>query len=90
MPFGRQKDEHGNVILRPMKGYEVQRIGGESLLVVIEYVETTKQLETGELETSESKRFQTVVYAQQALKFAETLKRAASAVVSPKSLDKIQ
>jgi hypothetical protein len=34
-----------------MKGYEVQRIGGESLLVVIEYVETTKQLETGELET---------------------------------------
>ena len=33
-----------------------RRIGGESLLVVIEYVETTKQLETGELETCEHKR----------------------------------
>ena len=85
MSINIQTDEHGNEIRRGMTAYEVKRIGGESLLMVIEYVETT-----GQLEKAERKQFQTMVYAQNALEFAETLKKAARAVLSPKSLDKIQ
>lgn len=85
MSIELRKDEHGNAIQRGMTAYEVRRIGGETLLMVIEYIEKPEQLET-----VERKQFQTMVYAQQALEFAETLKRAATAVLSPKSLDKIQ
>ena len=63
----------------------MHRIGGESLLMVIEYVETTEQLET-----VERKQFQTMAYAQQALEFAEALKRAATIALAPKSLNNIQ
>jgi len=85
MSIELQKDEHGNEIKRGMTAYEVRRISGETLLMVIEYVETT-----GQLEKAERKQFQTMVYAQNALEFAETLRRAANAVLSPNSLNTVQ
>ena len=77
------QDQHGNAI-RVMTAYEIRGIGGESLLIAIEYLEPAAD------DAVERKQFQTMVYAQQAFEFAETLKRAAAKIISPDSLDKIQ
>jgi hypothetical protein len=42
-----QTDEHGNTILQPMTGYELRAVADMSLMVVIEYVETPEQFESG-------------------------------------------
>lgn len=52
---------NGNVVLCPMTGYELRAVADMSVMVVIEYVETPEQLESGERKT-----LQAILYVDQA------------------------
>ena len=71
MAIKLQRDGRGNVIVRPVTDYEVRPVGDMSLMVAIEYVESPEQFENGERKT-----LQTLMYADQALEFAESIKRS--------------
>lgn len=74
----------GNIVAYPMTGFELRTAGETALLVVIEYVETPEQLESGERKT-----LQTTVLPQQALDFAETLKRSATLLLASDSGEQV-
>lgn len=80
-----QTDEHGNAILLPMTGYEIGTVAGMSLMVVIEYAETREQFKSGERKT-----LQAILYADQALEFAEELRWRAAMLLAPNSGNKVQ
>jgi hypothetical protein len=61
-----------------MTGWELHSLADMSLLVVIEYVESPEQLETGG-----RKQLLTIFHAPLALEFAEALKNAATLQIAP-------
>jgi hypothetical protein len=66
-------DENGNVILKPMTGWELRHVAGTLLIVGVEYADNPEELERGERRT-----LPLVVRPDLALDFAESLKREAS------------
>ena len=71
-------DENGNVILKPMTGWEIRHISGMLLIVGITYSDSPDELERGMSQT-----LPLVLKPELALDFAEALKRAASGLLSP-------
>lgn len=73
-----ETDSSGGIFACPMTAFELRTAADFGLLVVIEYVETLKQLETGERKT-----LQAIVTPQQALNLAKALQRSASLILTP-------
>ena len=74
-------DENGNVILKPMTGWELRQVEGMLIIVGIEYADNPEEQERGV-----SLTLPLVLQPTLALKFAEALKREASKllVATPK------
>jgi hypothetical protein len=65
-------DGNGNVILKPMTGWEMRHIAGMLMIVGIEYADNQDELERGVSQT-----IPLVLQPALALDFAEALKREA-------------
>jgi hypothetical protein len=68
-----ETDDKGNVILRPMTGWELRHVANTLLIMGIEYVESEEELERGE-----HKAIAFVLRPDLAIAFAEKLKTEAS------------
>lgn len=77
MSLTLQTDASGNIVTYPVTGWELRSVANMSIMVVIEYIESPEQLETGE-----RKQLQTILSAPQALDFAETMKKAATVLLA--------
>jgi hypothetical protein len=76
---------NGDIVACPMTGYELRTAAEVGLLLVIEYVETAQQLETGERKT-----LQAMMSPQQALTLAESLENSATVMLTPNARKKVQ
>lgn len=85
MSIELQRLPNGDIVACPMTGYELRTAADVGLLLVIEYVETKQQLETGERKT-----LQAMMTPQQALALSESLKNSATLILTPKSGTKLQ
>lgn len=85
MSIKLQTDGSCNIVACPMTGYELRAVSDTALLIIIEYVETEQQFETGERKT-----LQAIVKQQQALELAETLQRSAKLILTPSNGTPIQ
>jgi hypothetical protein len=74
------RDEHGEIVTRPVTGWETHSVYGTAILLATEYVENEQELESGVRH-----RIQLVLTRQGALDVAEALKRAGSRVREPVS-----
>jgi hypothetical protein len=70
-------DENGNVILKPLTGWELHHIAGMVMILGIEYSESQDELEKGLIQT-----LPLVLKPALALKLAEALKRKASKLLA--------
>ncbi len=66
-------DTNGDVILKPMTGWEVRHVAGVLMILGIEYADSQAELEKGL-----SRTLPLVVQPTLALEFAEALKREAN------------
>lgn len=67
-----QINERGNARLCPITAFEVRIASNDMVVLVIQYVESIEQFDSGEL-----KQLQTVLPTAQAYELAATLRRAA-------------
>lgn len=72
-PMQLRTNERGNAKLCPITDLEVRIASNNMVILVIQYVETIEQFDSGE-----RKQLQTVLSAKRALKLAATLKKAAA------------
>lgn len=78
MALELQNDNKGNVITCPMTGWGITPVTNtSSIILTIEYVETSEQLETGE-----RKQLQTILTIAKAQELAEELKKAANIMLA--------
>jgi hypothetical protein len=77
-----ETDANGNLVLRPMSGYQIGSIAGMSLLLVIEYLENPSALEN-----EGSKSIQLAVNPLEALQLAEALTKRAMQLLQPADPD---
>jgi hypothetical protein len=66
-------DDNGNVILKPMTGWEMRHVAGMLMILGIEYSDSPEELEKGL-----SRTLPLILQPALALDFAEALKREAS------------
>ena len=71
-------NENGEVKLQPLTGFAIAPVATIAVMLRIEYVESQAALEKGDRE-----RKQFVLYPQEALNLAETLKRVAAPLLGP-------
>lgn len=72
-----ETDREGNLLLKPMAGWELKSVAGMALILGIEYAENQEALEMGETQT-----IPLVLLPALALELAEALKRRASALLA--------
>jgi hypothetical protein len=72
-PLELQTNEHGTAKLCPITTFEVRIATDKMFALVIQYVETIEQFDSGQW-----KQLQTVLTAKQALTLAATLEKAVS------------
>jgi len=70
-------DENGNIILKPMTGWELRHVAGMLIIIGIEYADSQDELERGVSQT-----IPLVLQPALALDFAETLKREANKLLA--------
>ena len=75
-------DENGNVILKPMTGWEIRHVAGMLMILGIEYSDSPEELEKGLSQT-----LPLVLQPTLALKFAEALKKEASKLLAAAPTD---
>ena len=80
-PIELQTNERGNLTLCPITDYQVQLASDEMVAVIVQYVETIEQFDSGE-----RKQLQTVLSAKQALELGATLKKAAKLILESGSV----
>ena len=78
-------DERGNVILKPMTGWELRHVANMLLIMGLEYVDSEEELETGERKT-----IPLVLRPDLALEFAEKLQREASKLLQAQQNTQVQ
>jgi hypothetical protein len=78
-------DETGNVILKPLAGWELRHVANTLLIMGIEYVESEEELERGEHKT-----IAFVLRPDLAIDFAEKLKTEASKLLQAQKNASIQ
>lgn len=72
-PLKLQTNEHGTAELCPITTFEVRLASNDMVVLVIQFVETIEQFDSGQC-----KQLQTVLAPNQALALAATLEKAAS------------
>jgi hypothetical protein len=72
-PLELQNNEHGTAKLCPITRFEVRLASNQMVVLVIQFVETIEQFDSGQC-----KQLQTVLTVNQALALAATLEKAAS------------
>lgn len=77
-----ETDADGNIIVRPMSGYQIGSLAGMSLLLVIQYLENPQMPEK-----EESKSIQLVVNPREALQLAEALAKHSMKLLQPAPSD---
>jgi len=78
-------DNAGDLVAFRLTGFEIRTANDLGVFLAVEYIETLKQLETGERST-----FQTFMTSDAALDLAETLTRAGLFCQAPNSGTQIQ
>lgn len=68
-----ETDSTGNVIMKPLTGWNILPVAGAAVLVQIQYVETPEELEKGE-----QRVIQFALTPPMSLELAEALKRVAN------------
>lgn len=71
-------DDNGNVIMRPLTGWNILPFAGASVLAQIQYVETPEELEKGECRI-----IQLVLTPPMALELAAALSKVANHLMMP-------
>ena len=71
-PIELQNNERGNAKLCPVTDYQVRLASNGMVVLVLQYVETIEQFDSGQW-----KQLQTVLPATRALEIAATLRKAA-------------
>lgn len=72
-----ETDENGNLILKPMTGWELRHVAGMLMILGIEYADNQ-----GEFETGVRRTLPLVLQPALALEFAEALKKQASKLLA--------
>jgi hypothetical protein len=81
MDSNLEKDQDGQIILRPVTGWTAHQVAEILALLKIEYIESPEEFE------GTHKSFQICLTAQQCLQLAETLQRANASIVAKKGND---
>jgi len=84
-PIELQTDENGSAKLCPITSFEVHIASSEMVILVIQYVETIEQFDSGQ-----PKQLQLVLPAERAHELAATIDKAASLFLKESSYSLVQ
>jgi hypothetical protein len=84
-PIELQTDENGSAKLCPITSFEVHIASNEMVILVIQYVETIEQFDSGQ-----PKQLQLVLPAERAHELAATIDKAASLFLKESSYSLVQ